>query len=69
MKQLVNHPFLLALILSLPLWIILGNYLVALIVALLVSFLLSMSHALRALGRRKSGDQASQPPRRPNDDP
>ena len=62
MKQLVNHPFLLALILSLPLWIILGNYLVALIVALLVSFLLSMTHALRALGRRKSGEQPSPPP-------
>lgn len=54
MKQLVNHPFLLALILSLPLWIVLGNYLVAFIAALLVSFLLSMYNALRALSRKKS---------------
>ncbi|HLT98134.1 MAG TPA: hypothetical protein VKZ70_00145 [Burkholderiaceae bacterium] len=61
MKQLVNHPVLLALILSLPLWIVLGNYLVAIIVALLVSFLLSMYNALRVLKRKKRGEQAGQP--------
>lgn len=53
MKQLLNHPFLLAVFLSLPLWILLGNYLVALIAALLVAFLLSMYNALRSISRRK----------------
>ncbi len=60
MKQLVNHPFVLALILSLPLWIVLGNYLVAFIAALLISFLLSMYNALRILSRKKS-EQADRP--------
>ncbi len=62
MKQLVNHPVLLALILSLPLWIVLGNYLVAIIVALLVSFLLSMYNALRVLNRKKSGEHTGRQP-------
>ncbi|MFA7669944.1 MAG: hypothetical protein WCX93_11395, partial [Burkholderiaceae bacterium] len=48
-----NRPLLLALILSLPLWVILGNFIVALIAALLLSFLLSMYNALRILNRKK----------------
>lgn len=63
MKQLLNHPFLLALILSLPLWIVLGNYIVAVIVALLVSFLLSMYNALRVMKRDKAGPKGDQPPK------
>jgi len=62
MKQLLNHPFLLALILSLPLWVVLGNYIVAFIAALLLAFLLSMYNALRALNRKRSGEQAGTPP-------
>lgn len=62
MKQLLNHPFLLALILSLPFWVLLGNYIVAFIVALLISFLLSMYNALRALNHKTSKKQATQPP-------
>jgi len=58
MKQLVNHPFLLALILSLPLWVVLGNFLVALISSLLIAFLLSMFNALRVLSRKRTGGQA-----------
>ena len=61
MKQLLNHPFLLALILSLPLWIMLGNYIVALIAALLLAFLLSMYNALRVLNRRKQEKSESPP--------
>ncbi len=57
MKQLVNHPVLLALILTLPLWIVLGNFIVALITALLISFLLSMFNALRVLSRKKPGEE------------
>lgn len=62
MKQLVNHPVLLALILSFPLWIVLGNFLVALISALLISFLLSMFNALRVLSRKKPDEAAGDSP-------
>lgn len=61
MKQLLNHPFLLALILSLPLWVVLGNFIVAIITALLVSFLLSMYNALRVLNRDKDKKPADPP--------
>lgn len=63
MKQLLNHPFLLALILSLPLWVLLGNYIVALMAALLLSFLLSMFNALRVLKRRNSHTDPPPPPK------
>lgn len=59
MKQLLNHPFLLAMILSLPLWVVLGNFIVAVIAALLVSFLLSMFNALRVMKRDKARDPAA----------
>ncbi|MFT0849466.1 hypothetical protein VRY85_01615 [Achromobacter sp. F4_2707] len=59
MKQLLNHPFLLALILSVPLWMLLGNYIVAFIAALLVAFLLSMVRALRVLNRKKAAERRS----------
>lgn len=62
MKQLLNRPFLLALILSLPLWVVFGNYVVALIAALLLSFLLSMYNSLRILNRRKADERPAGPP-------
>lgn len=51
MKDLVNRPMFLAALLVMPLWIILGNFVVAAMVALLVSFLASMVHSLRVLKR------------------
>lgn len=65
MKQILNRPFLLALILSVPLWIVFDNYVVAIMAALFVSFLLSMYNALRVLKRKKDGRDAGTPPDRP----
>jgi len=53
MKKMINRPLLLALLLSLPLWVVFGNYLVAIIAALLLAFLLSMVNALRVLNKEK----------------
>lgn len=61
MKQLVRKPFFLALLLSLPLWIVFNNYIVAIIVALLVAFLLSMCHSLYLLSQGKSSPETSKP--------
>lgn len=61
MKQIVNRPFLLALFLSLPLWVVFGNYVVAAITALLVSFLLSMANALRIMRRGRPDPRADAP--------
>ena len=62
MKQILNRPILLALVLSLPLWVVFGNYVVALIAALLLSFLLSMYNSLRILNRRKADEEPAGPP-------
>ena len=56
MKQILNRPLVLALILALPLWITFNNFIVAIIAALLVSFLLSMFNALRALQRKRADE-------------
>jgi hypothetical protein len=64
MKELVRKPLLLAMLLSLPLWIVFNNYVVSLIVSLLLAFLISMCHSLYVIERaRKSGQhkQASPP--------
>ncbi|WP_397475869.1 hypothetical protein [Pusillimonas sp.] len=53
MRQLANRPMLLAALLVIPLWIILGNFVVALMVALLVAFLVSMVHSLRVLKKHE----------------
>lgn len=53
MKQLVRRPLLLAFLLSLPLWVVFNNYIVALIVALLVAFLISMCISLYILNKKK----------------
>lgn len=53
MKQLLRKPFLLSLLLSLPLWIVFNNYIVALCTALLIAFLLSMIDSLIVLRRQQ----------------
>lgn len=51
MKELVRRPFISGLVLSLPLWVVFGNYIVALSVAMLVAFLVSMSYSLFLMKR------------------
>lgn len=53
MKQLLRKPFLLALLLSLPLWIVFNNYIVAICVGLLVAFLVSMIDSIIAIQRQQ----------------
>lgn len=57
MKDLVRAPALLSLLLSFPLWIVFGNYIVALIVALLAAFLIAMCHSLLVLKRQPPKQQ------------
>lgn len=52
MKQLARKPLLLAFILTLPLWIVLGNFIVAASVGLLLAFFIAMCHALYVLRQR-----------------
>ena len=53
MKQLLRKPLSFAFLLSLPLWIVFSNYIVAITVALLVAFLASMCHSLYLMNRKK----------------
>lgn len=46
MAQLARKPLLLAMLFVLPLWVALGNFIVAAIVAFLLAFLIAMCHAL-----------------------
>jgi len=62
MKQILNRPILLALVLSLPLWVVFGNYVVAALAALLIAFLLSMINALHVLRRTKGDAQTGKGP-------
>ena len=57
MKDLVRAPALLSLLLSIPLWFILDNFLVALMVALLASFLIAMCHSLLVLKRQAPNER------------
>ncbi len=52
MKQLARKPLLLAFILTFPLWIVLGNFIVAASVGLLLAFFIAMCHALYVLRQR-----------------
>jgi hypothetical protein len=61
MKDIVRRPFISALLLSLPLWIALNNYLVALAVALLVAFMASMVYSLWLM-KRDDGSIPTPPP-------
>lgn len=49
MKQILNRPLLFGILLSVPLWALLDNFVVALMAALLIAFLLSMIHSLRRM--------------------
>jgi len=60
MKDLVNRPMFLAGLLVIPLWILLGNFVVAAMVALLAAFFASMVHSLRVLKRHESKAQDPQ---------
>ncbi|PLC49332.1 hypothetical protein CR159_13595 [Pollutimonas subterranea] len=53
MKQLARKPFFLALLMSLPLWIVFNNFIVAIMVALLVAFLISMCYSLYTIKQAK----------------
>jgi len=53
MKRLLRRPLLSGVLLSLPLWIVLDNFIVAISIALLVSFLISMSYSLYLMNRKK----------------
>lgn len=55
MRSLLRKPVLCALLLSLPLWVIFHNYIVAITVALLLAFLASMLESLHALSRARQG--------------
>lgn len=69
MKLLARKPFLLGLILSLPLWVVFDNFLVGFSVALLIAFLLSMCVALRVLKRQSPAGQGDDSRARPPDSP
>lgn len=58
MKQLLRKPFLLSLLLSLPLWIVFKNYIVAICAGLLIAFLLSMVDSLIAIQRQQKRSEA-----------
>ncbi|MYN14029.1 hypothetical protein GSY71_12860 [Pusillimonas sp. TS35] len=57
MKQLARKPLLLSLMLSLPLWIVFDNFLVAIMAGLLIGFLVSMCHSLWVLKQKQDPDQ------------
>jgi hypothetical protein len=58
MKSLLRKPLLLAVLLSIPLWVVFGNYIVAITVALLVSLLGMMCLQLYTFGKK---DKSSPP--------
>lgn len=60
MKQLANKPLLLAAILTIPLWIILGNFLVGLMVGLFAAFLIAMCRSLYLLKQAQNSRQTRQ---------
>lgn len=66
MKALIHKPFLFGLLLSLPLWIILHNFIVALSLGLLLSFLIAMLVSLHRLKSTQDAAQHHQPPRSPD---
>lgn len=57
MKQLANKPLLLAAVLTVPLWIVFGNFLVGLMVAIFAAFLIAMCRTLYILKRSKNSSQ------------
>ncbi len=67
MKSLIRRPFLSGLLLSLPLWIVLRNYVVALSLGLLVSFLVSMLCSIVILDRQRTNVPSKQDRADPHD--
>jgi len=66
MKELLRKPFLLTLILSLPLWIAFNNYIVAFCVGLFIAFLISMVDSIIAVQRRQRQSPHSEKPSDPH---
>jgi len=60
MKQLVNKPLLLAAVLTVPLWIVFGNFLVGLMVALFAAFLIAMCRTLYILKQSQNSRQSKE---------
>lgn len=58
MKQLLRKPFLLSLLLSLPLWVVFKNYIVAICAGLLIAFLLSMLDSIIVIQRQQKHSEA-----------
>ena len=61
-RQLANKPLFLAIILSVPLWVVFGNYLVGAMAALLAAFFIAMCHSLYLLNKRGKDDAANASP-------
>ena len=53
MNALLSKPLLLAILLCLPLWVVFGNFIAALISAVLISFFIAMLRALKSLSQNK----------------
>lgn len=62
MKSLLRKPLFLALLMSIPLWIVFDNFIVAITVAVLVSLLGTMCLLLYTLEKK---DKSSTPPDQP----
>ena len=60
MKQLANKPLLLAAVLTVPLWIVFGNFLVGLMVALFAAFLIAMCRTLYILKQSQNSRQSKE---------
>lgn len=56
MKALLSRPLVLAVLLCLPLWVLFGNFIAALISAILISFLIGMLRALQSLAKNKKNN-------------
>ncbi|MGE4368953.1 MAG: hypothetical protein AB7E12_04670 [Burkholderiaceae bacterium] len=61
MKSLALRPLLLSFLLSLPLWVIFDNFIVALVVALLLGFLVSMCRSLYLINQNKLNTRPQAP--------
>lgn len=73
MKELVRRPFISGIVLSVPLWVVFNNYIVAVSVGLLAAFLLSMGYSLWLMSRGKdplqnpaAAEQATPPDTKPH---
>lgn len=61
MKQLASAPLLLSLLLTIPLWLVLDNIIVALLAGLLLAFLIAMARSLYILKTQAGADPAAPP--------